>query len=312
MTRSIFKHLVVVFFMLVASSCNKDWLGGGETEERTIVVGGLQRDYHLYLPADYEPSQTYPLVFVLHGRLGTGKSMIKFASMNPEADETGVIVCYPDGHKRSWADDRNTTPASQDGVDDIAFFNALIDQIGSEHLIDGQRIYACGMSNGGFMSVSLACHLSDRIAAVAAVTGNMAPDPAAYCTNTSPIGILLIGGTDDPVSPYNGGIINESEGSEALGFPACFDHWVAQNSCVDAVRDSVWTDMDPDDETTVVVHSHSSCNSGVTVALYQVNGMGHTWPQGPQYGFESNIGTVSQEFNGSRVILDFLLEHTLD
>lgn len=304
--------ILLVCIIASAVSCNKDWTGDGDTDKVTITVDGLNRKYLVYTPIGYDSSQSYPLVFVLHGRLASGEGTPRFTSMNPVADEKGVIVCYPDGYKRSWADDRNTTTASQEGVDDIAFFNAMIDQIRLDYSIDEQRIYACGMSNGGFMSISLACHLSDRIAAVGAVTGNMAPDPSSYCTDTSPIGILLIGGTDDPISPYNGGVINENEGSEAIGFPACFEFWRNQNDCVDIAQDSIWDDMDSDDGTTVVVHSHADCDSSVQVILYQVNGMGHTWPQGLQYGFEQNIGTVSQEFNGSRAILEFLLGHTLD
>ena len=310
---NLFSKATFLFLSLIfLFSCNKEWKGDGELEKEKIVVDGFTRRYRVYTPASYDPSNEYPLVFVLHGRFGKGKGTDKFTSMNPLADEKQVILCYPDGYKKSWADDRNSSPAFQEGVNDINFFNALIDQLILDYSIDEQRIYSCGMSNGGFMSISLACHMSDRIAAVAAVTGCMAPDPMSYCPTASPIGVMLIGGVDDPISPYDGGIITESENSASVGFPATFEHWRDLNGCVDPVHDSIWVDMDPNDGTTVIVHSHTSCDSSVKVMLYEVNGMGHTWPQGTQYLKEERIGKVSQEFHGSTYILDFLLEHTLD
>jgi polyhydroxybutyrate depolymerase len=302
----------ILFILLIGvsiCSCDKEWKGDGDEEKQRITVDGEKRTYRVYTPANYDASKEYPLILTLHGRFGTAKGMDKFSGMNPIADEKEFIVVYPDGYKRSWADDRQFGPAFEDGIDDYAFFNALLDQLIADYPIDEDRIYACGMSNGGFMSLSLACHLSDRIAAVAAVTGAMGPGPEDYCNEAKPTAILLIGGVDDPTVPYDGGDI--SEGSITIGFPAAFEFWRDQNQCVDTVKDSVWNDMDDSDGTTVITHSHISCDSMVNVVLYEVEGMGHTWPQGTQYLKEDRIGKVSQEFNGARTIADFLLSFEL-
>ena len=289
-------------------SCHKDWKGDGKEDKTCFKQDGVRRCYRVYKPVGYDESQEYPLVFAIHGRFGQGSGMDKFSDFNPVADEKGFLVCYPDGYKRSWADDRNTGPAYDAGIDDIAFFDEMINRISEDYSVNAKKIYACGMSNGAFMSVSLACHLSDRIAAVAAVAGNMAPSPENYC-NGGPVPVLLIGGTDDPIVPYNGGEI--SGGSVALGFPDTYIFWRDHNGCYDFGVDSSWADMDPDDGTTVIVHSHVSCDSSTNVILYEVKGMGHTWPQGSQYLKESRIGKVSQEFNGPEVISNFLLSFEL-
>ena len=51
----------------------------------------------------------------------------------------------------------------------IPIANAIFE---NDFNIDQDRIYACGMSNGGYMSYELACELEDRIAAFGSVTGN--------------------------------------------------------------------------------------------------------------------------------------------
>ena len=185
-----------------------------------------------------------------------------------------------------------------------------MDQIISDYAVDTNKVYACGMSNGGFMSMSLACHLSDRIAAAATVTGIMGLEPDTYCSDARPTAIMLIGGTGDPIVPYEGGEISDN-GSFTVGFQEAFEFWRDQNNCLDEVEDEDWADMDSNDGTTVTTHKHTSCDSSVTVILYEVNDMGHTWPQGQQYLREKRIGKVTQEFNGALEIATFFLQFEL-
>ena len=303
-------NILPIIIACVICSCSKEWKGDGEQDKQCIQSGGEKRCFFVYTPSNYDAANEYPLIFALHGRGGTGRSMDKFSGLNPVADEKGFIVCYPDGYEKSWADDREHGPAFVANIDDVAFIDELIDELSTNYSINQKKVYACGMSNGAFMSLSLACHLSNRIAAVAAVTGNMAPDPASWCAPGGPVPVLLIGGVNDPIVPYSGGEIDG--GSECLGFPSSFIFWRDNNGCFDLSQDSTWTDVDTDDGTTVIVKSHFNCDSAVNVMLYEVNGMGHTWPQGTQYLREATIGKVSQEFNGAEVVADFLLQFELN
>ena len=53
--------------------------------------------------------------------------------------------------------------------DDVGYLNAVIDSVIANFAIDSNRIYACGMSTGGFMAYELACELSNRIVAFGSV-----------------------------------------------------------------------------------------------------------------------------------------------
>ena len=57
------------------------------------------------------------------------------------------------------------------GLANTGFISALIDSLTADLNIDTTRVYATGMSNGAFMTYTLGCELSDRIAAIAPVAG---------------------------------------------------------------------------------------------------------------------------------------------
>ncbi len=284
----------------------KYYAGNGKTIKSSITDQKIKRNYRLYLPENYFPSKAMPLLIVLHGRFGTGKGMIRFAAFNPLADKEGIIIAYPDGYKRSWHDARNHGPASDKGIDDVAFISRLIDTISARYAVDRSRVYVAGMSNGGFMALTLACALPDKIAAVASVTGSMAPDPGSWCKPDKAVSILLIPGTMDPIVPFTGGEI--SNGNKTIAFSAVADFWAENNKCNKA---PVLINL-PDnfnDGTSVRKIFYTACEQNSTVEMYCITGGGHTWPGGLQYLPEARIGRVCKEIQAEEIIVHFLLQH---
>ena len=72
-------------------------------------------------------------------------------------------------------------------VNDVGFIRDLLDTLQANYNIDQNRIYSTGMSNGGFMSYSLACQLNDRITAIASVTGSMIQSKLNACNPVRPV-----------------------------------------------------------------------------------------------------------------------------
>jgi polyhydroxybutyrate depolymerase len=133
--------------------------------EEEVVSNYLVRRYQVHLPVKYDNSRSFPLLIALHGRLGTGKKMIKQTDFNRIADREGFIVIYPEGFKRGWADGRGITHADKRGIDDVAFIDKLITIFQDKFSIDHGRIYIAGHSNGGFMAQRLAIEHSHQFAA---------------------------------------------------------------------------------------------------------------------------------------------------
>jgi len=138
-----------------------------ETTSRPLAidVGGRQRTFIMHVAPSLRPDVPVPLVLILHGGGGTGKGMEQFTGFSPLADRDGFIAVYPDAIDRNWNDGREAPaiPSQRAGIDDVAFISTLISSISSRYHVDPKRIYATGISNGGFMSQLLAARLSTRV-----------------------------------------------------------------------------------------------------------------------------------------------------
>tara|TARA_B110000285_G_scaffold155873_1_gene173959 strand:- start:132 stop:1283 length:1152 start_codon:yes stop_codon:yes gene_type:complete len=188
-------------------------LFGQQQLNRTLFFDGQNRSYIIYVPASYNGSVDYPLLFSFHGGGGTSSGFIFVNDMRPIADTANFIAVYPqaavdptDG-SNSWL---HKTPTTHN---DVNFIEAIIDTLSNDYNIDNDRVYACGYSEGGIFSYELGCRLNDRIAAFSSVSGSMLVDAfrVSYynlgnCSPIHPTAVLLIPGTIDssPHSSYSG------------------------------------------------------------------------------------------------------------
>lgn len=280
---------------------------------------GRERSYILHRPyqpgTTVDPTNPRPLLIALHGGGGDSRSMINLTGgrFNELADARNFYVVYPQGYENGWNDGRNDpyAPARKENIDDLAFLSRLIDAIAAEVPIDLSRVFATGMSNGGFMSMRVACQMSDRIRAVAAVTAQLSADLLSACQPTRPVGVLIINGTEDPVVPYGGGevrIFHQRRGG-ILSTEDTLCFWAKHNRCRGSVNISELPDLDPKDETRVQLHRYANCASGRDARLYTVVGGGHTWPMGLPYLGERLVGTVSQDLDATQEIWRFFESH---
>jgi polyhydroxybutyrate depolymerase len=269
--------------------------------DASLSSGGLTRTYHVHLPPAASAGKPLPLLLALHGRLGDGAGQAKLTGFNAVTDQYGFIVVYPDGYQRSWADGRGTTPADRSGVDDVAFLGAILDQVMASEKVDASRVYAAGMSNGGFMTERLGCDLARRFAAIGIVAANFDQKLAARCAPSHPLPVLLIHGSDDPLVPEAGGPL---EGEPVLSTADTVARWAALASC-HATPAATQLPTPVDDGTSVTRSTYSGCAGGARVVYYDVSGGGHTWPGGFQYLPASIIGKTSHNLDASATIWQF-------
>jgi polyhydroxybutyrate depolymerase len=264
--------------------------------------GGRTRTFRYHLPPELKPES--PLLLSLHGRLGQGKNQEKLSGFDAVADEGGFIVVYPDGVERSWADGRGTTPADQQGVDDVGFLTALVDHFIKEFKSDRRRVYAAGMSNGAMMSYRLACERADRFAAIGPVAALMGQTLAQACTPSRPVSVISFVGTEDPLVPFKGGPVSGDRGP-VLSEAETREKWAAFNACEGGLAVSQEPERDPTDGTRIRRETHGSCREGSEVVFHVVEGGGHVWPGGAQYLPKALIGRGSQEADASRALWTF-------
>jgi polyhydroxybutyrate depolymerase len=275
----------------------------------SLEVDGRTRTYKLHVPASYTASEPMPLVLVLHGRLGTGRSTIELTHFDKTSDAHGFMAVFPDGLHRSWADGRGATDSDKDGVNDVHFLSELIHKLLSDYRIDPSRVYVTGISNGGFMSQRVACELADQVAAVGIVAATMGEHTADACRPTKPISVMLLQGSKDPLVPIQGGPMgrNGSRGT-ILSLEATAQKWVSLDACNSTPESSALPD-NAGDGTIVRKQAYSGCKGGSEVIRYAIEGGGHTWPGGKQYLPEMFIGKTTRNLDASEALWDFFSHH---
>ncbi|MFN8393692.1 MAG: PHB depolymerase family esterase [Bacteroidia bacterium] len=264
-----------------------------QTTVHTLVFGGLTRSYRLHLPTNYTGATPVPLVFNLHGYTSNAQQQELYSEMNAVADTAGFILCYPDGVNNAW--NSGFTLPYYSGVDDVGFISTLIDVISGQYNIDPARVYSCGMSNGGYMSYRLACDLENRIAAIASVTGSMTLIQQLNCSCNRPMPVLQIHGTADATVPYIGG-------SGSMGIDDVIGYWKSHNQCAAPATLDTLANISLTDFSTVTTQWYPSCDSGVEVGLFKVEGGSHTWP-GATYLIPGLV--TNQDFEASIEIWKF-------
>jgi polyhydroxybutyrate depolymerase len=199
-------------------------------------------------------------------------------------------------------------------ADDLAFFNQMLDQLRSEYAVDGTRIYATGLSDGGFMDVRLGCAMADRFAAIAPVGAEM--PKKLSCLPSRPMPVFMINGTSDPVVKYSGGHYKENEAEsrgEGLAVLSAEDsakYWAKLDNCGSKPEHTKIPAKTKDGMSTEV-STFEGCHEKAEVVLYSVKGGGNTWPGGEQYMVEKAVGKTSSDFTANEVIWNFFVSRHL-
>jgi len=243
--------------------------------EFEVIFDQIPRQYIVYIPENYNHSIPTPILFAFHGFGGSNNFIMNSAEFNEIADQENFIVVYPQGSLilnllAHW----NVGGFTQiSNTDDVAFVDYLISSLSEMYNINLDRVYATGMSNGGFMSFLLACQLSNKIAAIASVTGSMTTQTLNECDPQREVPILQIHGTNDPVVPYNG--IQEWN----TPIDNVLDYWVLNNHCSPNPDVNDLVDINNDNGITVQEIIYDNGLNGSMVKHFKVNGGTHVWFQ---------------------------------
>lgn len=271
-------------------------------EPGTLQFGGLNRTYRVHVP----PGSAAGLVLNLHGGGGTGVGQERLSDFDAVADVNNLLVVYPDGYEKSWADGRGSSPADRHHVDDVGFLVALTSKLLKEFGVASGHVFVTGMSNGGFMTNKLACERADVFAAIAPVAGTLGR--GVPCNPSQPVSVLEIHGTADPLVPFKGGDVRGRGGvSHSISANGMVDKWRSADGCQGDPSVAVLPDVG--DGTVVHRFDSTACAASTEVVFYEIDNGGHTWPGGKQYLPQAVVGRTSRGLDASKVIAEFFLAH---
>lgn len=298
----------MLFFLLAVSfaNCNKSGAGKVYRISGSMTIDGWTRTYLLNLPPNYYDSTvtTIPLVVALHGFGGSATQMEQDYGITDKANAEGFIVVYPNGtptagryHLQSWNAGTCCAISSTDNIDDVHFISTLIDQLSANYKVDKKRVYVAGMSNGAMMAYTLACDLSDKVAAITSVSGTLLA--SSPCSPSRAVPILDIHSTADTKVPFYGGI-----GLGGQYFPP-----------VDSGI-NVWAALDTCPATPTVTQGlgytfseWKSNNGSVVIDSYLTQDGGHSWPGGLKPRAQAD--PPSTALNATDLLWTFFQHYTL-
>src|SRR5262249_16093814 len=116
----------------------------GDFPDETITVGEKQATFRLVLRESVDLKKPAALVVAFHGMLIDSKDVMpKYTKLDELASDKKFILVFPEAQEKTWGIKPEKVKA------DLAFFDALLDEVKKRNKIDTDRIYVLGMSNGG-------------------------------------------------------------------------------------------------------------------------------------------------------------------
>lgn len=214
-----------------------------------ITVGGRQRTFEVVEPAPAVAAKLPVLVF-LHGIDSDLATEEYRDGLLPLARAGEAILVYPAGFDESWNVGTCCSVAQSQGVDDVSFLSDVVHEAAALPGAAPDRISVLGYSDGGKMAYDLVCH-EPRLVAAAVVVAAL---PASGCAPGSPVPLLQVIGTLDPVNPYQNVVSQVTAWRARDGCSGS-----ARTQTVDALTTQRWSD----------------CAGGSRVELATYAGAGH-------------------------------------
>ncbi len=254
-----FLYIFIFFCTLQSTACLEPGY-----QRFTMEYDGLERDYLVYIPESYN-NEPVPVVFDLHPWITSAWIQELLSGMSAKAEEENFIVVQPNGSSvrfgllGSWnAGPACCLPANDpdNPIDDVGFIAAILEELKNRVYVDESRVYADGMSNGGYLSHRLACEAADTFAAIGPVASSIGYGNINECQPIRPVPVWMFSGEED----------NLNRKKETA------DYWAYEvNGCDDLPPMEVWQNG------SVTCYRYQNCD-GAPVEHCIGEGVGHCWP----------------------------------
>jgi polyhydroxybutyrate depolymerase len=269
----------------------------GILSARTLAVTGQgTRRYSIYVPP-FTNANPHPALVSIHGGGGTAMLQAATSQLNQFAQQHNFYVVYLEGTGtiQTFNGGACCGTAQTQNIDDVLYVQSVLNDVEANFNVDANKEFATGFSNGGIMTHRLACTLSNRFAAVAAVSGGSGEFDNALnryytCNPARPIPILHIQAGNDRNYPFAGGVGAGISSTNFYSIDSTIADWRTRNNVTPQVT------LEQVTLTTTCYHYTTRADTSkpsAPVTLCKINppdvydavnqivfGGGHSWPGG--------------------------------
>lgn len=287
-------------------------MSNGRQDVIYLDVNGTRRRYVLYIPqAVGDGGCQMPVLLMLDGRGGTPWTGMRTTLWNEKADREGFVVIYPEAlrlepdgpqhfltNPQMWYAGSGGSDVERSEVDDVEFLRRVIEDAAGHVRIDPRRVFMSGFSNGAAMTYRFALACPELLAGIAPVAGHYRGSADAVLR--SPVPMIGFFGQQDPLSPFDGGLVDLPWGRRE-----------SRPAALDSMR--TWARL--------CGHREDACRcveeDGVTrwfcgkpgareeIRFVAIAGLGHVWPGGHRILPESLVGRGSDRVRANDEIWEF-------
>lgn len=296
-------------------------LGPGD-HSLTLKVGDLDRHYIVHVPPGHNGKKPLPLVIMFHGGGGTARGAMRETGWTQKADEQTFLAVFPEAtspdptkpsrfgiNGQAWNDGSGGFHAGERDIPDIAFIDAMIDDLIARFPVDRRRIYATGFSNGASMTFRVGVDLSSRIAAIAPFAGTLWIKQPKL---DRPVSLCYITGDADPLNPIAGGTPKLASGAPIRAAisrvkPPSREFVATWAQLLDCQSEPKPTPASSG--LTTLIYTGGRDDSEVRFTI--ITDHGHIWPGGRNLLPESMVGKPSDKFKATDAIWEFFEKHPM-
>lgn len=300
---------LIIGIIVATVSCNS-W---AKFKEKSFLHNNVERNYLIYTPETLEEYEKLPVFMLLHGGGSNMHRVLRTSELSALAAEKKFILVVPNAIDGRWNDGRkilynNRTPST---ADDIGFLTNLLTHTINYYQADASKVFIKGASNGGIMAFRMACEKSDFLTGIAPIIASMPKNMLHNCAPSSPIKIVFIAGTDDPLMPFEGETEHTKE--PMLSIDESVSFWAKHNNCPSPPTKERLPSLENPFHSYVMRYTYHNCAKGGGISYYEIVGGGHHIPSFSKYRFmnrylERHLGIHNHDISSAAEIWNFFFQ----
>lgn len=167
------------------------------------------RLYRIAMPSKVPEGQKIGAIIYAHGYRGKAHRVMRNKGLLKAADELGVALIAVQSAGDDWSIPGAPSHSAQPAVDELGYFDQVIEDATTQFPIDRDRLMVTGFSAGGMMVWNLACDRGKSFAGFAPMAGTFWRPIPTHCPG-APVNMFHYHGTNDLIVPIAGRPIGDT------------------------------------------------------------------------------------------------------